>query len=59
MGWGIKTELLLQLKIRDKISDLNRRIGGWKEGMDPFMAPLSYYLLLSKNGLTLFTMVQP
>lgn len=37
-------------KLRDRISDINRNIGGWKEGFDPFYgAPVILIVLADKN----------
>lgn len=37
-------------KIRDELSDMNRRIGGWKEGFDPFYgAPVVLVVLGQKD----------
>lgn len=37
-------------KLRDKISEMNRKIGGWQEGFDPFYdAPAMLIVLADKN----------
>ena len=37
-------------KIRDKLSEMNRKIGGWKEGFDPFYgAPVVLIVLGQKD----------
>lgn len=37
-------------EMRDKISEINRKIGGWKEGFDPFYgAPVILIVLAEKN----------
>ncbi len=37
-------------ELRDKISDINRKIGGWKEGFDPFYnAPVILIVLAEKD----------
>lgn len=37
-------------RLRDKISDMNRRIGGWEEGFDPFYgAPVILIVLADKS----------
>ena len=37
-------------EIRDKISEINRKIGGWDEGFDPFYgAPVILIVLANKN----------
>lgn len=39
--------------LRDKISDINRKIGGWSEGFDPFYgAPVILIVLADKNWPT-------
>ena len=38
-------------KVRDELSDLNRQIGGWKPGFDPFYgAPVVLIVLGTKAG---------
>lgn len=40
-------------RLRDKISDMNRRIGGWEEGFDPFYgAPVILIVLADKSRPT-------
>lgn len=40
-------------KMRDKISEINRKIGGWNEGFDPFYgAPVILIVLANKNCST-------
>ena len=40
-------------KLRDKISEDNRKIGGWQEGFDPFYgAPVILIVLADKNWPT-------
>lgn len=40
-------------ELRDKISDANRKIGGWEEGFDPFYgAPAILIVLADKNWPT-------
>lgn len=37
-------------ELRDKISEINRKIGGWEEGFDPFYgAPVILIVLAEKN----------
>ena len=37
-------------KVRDQLSDMNRRVGGWKEGFDPFYgAPVVIVVLAEKD----------
>ena len=51
-GMGYQNGIIVAIenkKIRDKISDLNRRIGGWKEEMDPFYgAPIILLVAVKK-----------
>ena len=38
-GMGRQATIIIQVtnkEMRDKLSELNRQIGGWKEGFDPF-----------------------
>lgn len=40
-------------KLRDKISEMNRKIGGWNEGFDPFYgAPVIFIVLAQKECAT-------
>lgn len=40
-------------EMRDKISEMNRRIGGWEEGFDPFYgAPVILIVLAKKSAPT-------
>lgn len=40
-------------KVRDSLSDINRRIGGWPEGFDPFYgAPAIMIVLAPKDNFT-------
>lgn len=45
-------------EVRDQLSDLNRRIGGWKEGFDPFYgAPMMLIVFAEKeNSNHVYTM---
>ena len=37
-------------ELRDKLSEMNRKIGGWEEGFDPFYgAPAIFIVLADKN----------
>ena len=37
-------------KLRDRLSDMNRKVGGWNEGFDPFYgAPVVLIVLADKN----------
>ncbi len=37
-------------KVRDELSDMNRRIGGWEEGFDPFYGAPVVLIVLGKKG---------
>lgn len=36
--------------LRDRLSELNRQIGGWEEGFDPFYGAPAVLLVLSEKG---------
>ena len=39
--------------LRDRIAELNRKIGGWPEGFDPFYgAPVIFAVIADKNAFT-------
>lgn len=38
-------------KTRDELSDLNRRIGGWKDGFDPFYGAPVVLIVLSRKDV--------
>lgn len=45
-----KIVVVTDRKLRDRISEMNRRIGGWDEGFDPFYgAPAILIVLAEKN----------
>ncbi|MBQ2605017.1 MAG: nitroreductase [Acutalibacteraceae bacterium] len=47
---AVITVAVTNKEIRDKISDANRRIGGWAEGFDPFYgAPVILIVLAEKD----------
>lgn len=47
---AVITVAVTNKEIRDRIADANRRIGGWKEGFDPFYgAPVILIVLADKN----------
>lgn len=52
-GMGKQSPIIIVIKdksLRDKISEENRKIGGWKEGFDPFYnAPVILVVLADKN----------
>ena len=50
---AVITVAVTNRELRDKISDINRRIGGWSEGFDPFYgAPVILIVLADKNWPT-------
>jgi len=47
---AVITVAVTNKEIRDRLSEANRRIGGWKEGFDPFYgAPVILVVLSDKN----------
>lgn len=52
-GMGRQSPIIIEVtdkEIRDKLSDANRKIGGWPEGFDPFYgAPAVLVVLADKN----------
>ena len=55
-GKGGQSAIILAItnkEIRDKLADVNRKIGGWPEGFDPFYgAPAVFVVLAEKNWIT-------
>jgi len=55
-GMGYQNTIIIQVtnkEMRDKIAELNREIGGWKEGFDPFYgAPAILIVLAKKDWVT-------
>ncbi len=50
---GTKIIAVTDKKTRDELSDLNRRIGGWQDGFDPFYgAPVVLIVLADKSRPT-------
>jgi len=53
-GKGEQSAIILQVtsrEMRDKIADMNRRVGGWAEGYDPFYgAPVMLIVLAKKDN---------
>ena len=50
---AVITVAVINRELRDKISDINRKIGGWSEGFDPFYgAPVILIVLADKNWPT-------
>ena len=52
-GKGLQSPLIIKIsdkELRDKLSEANRAIGGWKEGFDPFYgAPTILVVLANKD----------
>lgn len=59
-GKGTQNTIIIQVtnkELRDKISEMNCKIGGWEEGFDPFYgAPAMLIVLAKKVGLQEFMM---
>ena len=55
-GMGKQAGMIIAVtnkEIRDKLAEANRKIGGWKEGFDPFYgAPVVFVVLADKNAFT-------
>ena len=55
-GKGGQSAIILAItnkEIRDKLADVNSKIGGWPEGFDPFYgAPAVFVVLADKNWIT-------
>ena len=55
-GMGKQSPIIIAVtdkELRDKISEVNRKIGGWNEGFDPFYgAPVILIVLADKNVST-------
>ncbi|MBQ4515102.1 MAG: nitroreductase [Anaerolineaceae bacterium] len=55
-GMGKQAGLIIAVtnkEIRDRLADLNRKIAGWKEGVDPFYgAPVVFIVLADKSAFT-------
>lgn len=51
-GMGQQNTIIIQVTdkaLRDKISEMNREIGGWKEGFDPFYGAPAMLIVLAKK----------
>lgn len=52
-GMGKQSAMILAVtdkQLRDKLSEMNRKIGGWNEGFDPFYgAPVVFVVLAQKD----------
>ena len=55
-GMGMQSPIIIAVtdkKLRDQIAEENRKIGGWKEGFDPFYgAPVILIVLADKERPT-------
>jgi nitroreductase len=55
-GMGKQSPIIIAVtdkKVRDELSEMNRKIGGWNEGFDPFYgAPVVLIVLAKKDVLT-------
>ncbi|MBQ2662916.1 MAG: nitroreductase [Clostridia bacterium] len=55
-GMGMQAPIVVAVtnkETRDKISEMNRKIGGWQEGFDPFYgAPVILIVLANKEAAT-------
>lgn len=52
-GYGEQNTIMIQVtnkELRDKISQLNCQIGGWKEGFDPFYGAPAMIIVLAKKS---------
>ena len=52
-GHGEQNTIMIQVtnkELRDKISQLNCQIGGWKEGFDPFYGAPAMIIVLAKKS---------
>lgn len=51
-GMGYQNTIIIQVtnrKLRDEISEMNRKIGGWKEGFDPFYGAPAMLIVFAKK----------
>lgn len=51
-GMGYQNTIIIQVtnkKLRDKISEMNCKIGGWKDGFDPFYGAPAMLIVLAKK----------
>ena len=55
-GRGHQSAIIIEITnkaLRDRLSELNRQIGGWQEGFDPFYgAPVALLVMAEKNWPT-------
>lgn len=53
-GRGLQSAIIVQVtdkKLRDEISEMNCRIGGWEEGFDPFYGAPAVLIVLAKKDV--------
>lgn len=53
-GKGTQNTIIIQVtkkELRDEIAEMNRKIGGWEEGFDPFYGAPAMLIVFSKKGL--------
>lgn len=51
-GMGYQNTIIIQVsnkELRDKISEMNCKIGGWKDGFDPFYGAPAMLIVLAKK----------
>ena len=51
-GRGTQNTIIIQVtkkKLRDKIAEMNRKIGGWEEGFDPFYGAPAMLIVLARK----------
>lgn len=46
---AVKTLVITDKKLRNKIMEMNRKIGGWDEGFDPFYGAPALFIVLSEK----------
>ena len=51
-GRGTQNTIIIQVtkkELRDEIAEMNRKIGGWEEGFDPFYGAPAMLIVLAKK----------
>ena len=51
-GKGTQNTIIIQVtkkELRDEIAEMNRKIGGWEEGFDPFYGAPAMLIVLAKK----------
>ena len=51
-GKGTQNTIIIQVtkkELRDKIAEMNRKIGGWEEGFDPFYGAPAMLIVLARK----------